>query len=346
MKLSVVLVLSPGADSAGIAPATVHERQVAQTWAVIGAPRTSLGLPSTRSTTGRGVPVAGAGEATLNRLHLSKYVIAAGSLLTDTDLPVTFWNSSHRHAINVTRVESTDPDAVLLPFARMRLAPGESVQHTIRVRIVGKPQFDDSLRFVAAELGEASPALRLTGSRLVIFPIAPDWQYGIEEELRQDSSVLVSHSGVEQRALLREDPVRTLRFTVAADGENAGKLEAFMWAWQSRSFGVPEWQRAGELTSSAAAGTLTLACDTRFMSLRQGDPVLLYADDRAEVVLVHEATGSTITLVYAATQDYPARSHVVPVSFARMPEQVSITHAAPGFSTAALTFQIEPDDKL
>lgn len=288
--------------------------------------------------------VASVDEPILDKLLLTRYTVDLGYLLTDQELTLTAWNSDYRRALTITSVDNSDPDGITISGSQgLRLSPGAATSYSVRVRVVGKYKLDDRIRFAVAELGNESPEARIVGTRLVVFPLSPEWSVGVDEELSQDASVLTTYSGVEQRAQLRDTQRRKLGFTVApADETETGLLEAFLWAWQSRVFGVPEWQRSLELSSSAGAGAEVLACDTRYADLVAGDYVMVYTDSAAfEVSRVAEVTSTTLRLSFALTNAYAAGARVIPVSFARLNGDVSTAYAAAAASSAQLSFTIE-----
>lgn len=288
--------------------------------------------------------IASADEPTLGRLLLNPYRIDAGYVLTDQALTITAWNSNYAKALNITSVENTDPDALQLTGNQARrLAPGEATTYAVQLRVVGKHDIDDHLRFVVAELGTNSPSVRLFGTRLVVFPLSPDWSAGVEEEVRQATSLLTTYSGMEQRALLQADAVRSLTFSVnALTPQEAGLLDAFLWAWQARVFGVPEWQRAVDLTASAGAGSKVVVGDTRYANLAAGDYVMVFEGaDHYDVNRVAEATSNQITLAFELGKSYSAGARVLPISFARVSENQATNHATAGSNAARLTFTIE-----
>ena len=309
-----------------------------------GAASASMAPSVASMATRTALAIASTDEPTLGRLLLNPYRIDAGYVLTDQELTITAWNSNYAKALNITAVENTDPDALQLTGSQARrLAPGEASTYAVQLRVVGKHDIDDRLRFVVAELGTNSPSVRLFGTRLVVFPLSPDWSAGIDEEVRQASSLLTTYSGAEQRAMLQVEPVRSLSFAVnALTPQEAGLLDAFLWAWQARVFGVPEWQKAMELTAAAGAGSKVVVCDTRYTDLAAGDYVMVFeSTGHYDVNRVAEATSSQITLAFELGKAYSAGARVLPISFARVSENQATNHATAGSNAARLTFTIE-----
>ena len=289
--------------------------------------------------------VAEPGAALLNRAVLSRSSIQLGCLLSDQSIELTLWNTDYRRSITLAGLELSDPDAFQLtgPGAGTRIAPGAALQYTLGIKLVGKTEISDSVRFVIGELPADSPVLSVTGSRLVVFPLEPDWAAGFDEQLQYASSVLTTHSGVEQRAMLRDAPVRSLSFTVAAldDGE-AGQLEALLWGWQSRVFGVPVWTDERALLAPAAAGTQALACDTDYSELQAGGYALLWLDSSTfDAVQLTSVGAGQVSLRYPLARAYQAGAKLIPLMFARLDESVQATHDTAAVAAAQLTFTAE-----
>lgn len=305
----------------------------------------AVALPAVVSQSLEGVRVAGVDEPILNKLLLGRYAVDLGYLLTDQELAITAWNSDYSRALTITSVENTDHDAITVEGSQgLRLSPGAATSYTVRVRVVGKYKIDDHLRVVVAELGANSPEARLVGTRLVVFPLSPDWSAGFDESITHATSVLTTHSGVEQRAQLMSKPRRSIGFTVTPmDATEAGTLEAFMWGWQARIFGVPEWQRTMELTGTAGAGSSVLPCDTTNSDLSAGGYVLVYVDStRFEVARVSGVTPTHVSLAFPLTSSYLKGAQVVPVSFARMSGDLETAYTTAAAGSAQLSFSIEP----
>lgn len=330
--------------------ALTSKRHAAQVVSPTGAARGgsvgAVGLPAITSNAGlAGVRVANVDEPILNKLLLSRYSVDLGYLLTDQELAITAWNSDYSRALTITSVENTDTDAIVVTGSQgLRLSPGAATSYTVRVRVVGKYKIDDRLRFVVAELGANSPEARFVGTRLVVFPLSPDWSAGFDESITQATSVLTTHSGVEQRAQLMSKPRRSIGFTVTPmDSIESGTLEAFMWAWQARIFGVPEWQRSLSLSGTAGAGSSVLPCDTSDSGLIAGDYVLVHTDStRFEVARVTGLSATQVALSFPLASSYAAGTQVVPVSFARMSGDLATTYTTAASGSAQLSFEIEP----
>lgn len=290
------------------------------------------------------VRVPAAGDQLLGRVTLSRHSIEVGFVLSDTEFKLSVWNTDYTRAMTVTHLGISDESIALTgPEPTFKIQPGASVQYVIKVKAAGKANIADSVRVAVAELGEGSPAVSLFGTRLVVFPLAPDWSAGYDEQLTLTTSLLKTHSGVEQRAQLREKPVRTLTYTVAAvdDGE-AGQLEALLWGWQSRIFGVPVWADERALTVTAPAGSTTIYCDTSYSEITAGGYVLMWKDSfTCEALQVASVQSDRVVLAFPLADSYSAGSKVVPVVFARMDEQASTSHDAAAVSAAQLTFTVE-----
>lgn len=289
--------------------------------------------------------VAAPGDALLDRAVLNRSAVALGYLLSDQSIELTLWNTDYRRSLTLSSLELSDPDAFQLtgPGAGTRLPPGAAISYTLGIKLIGKTEINDTVRFIIGELPADSPVLTLTGSRLVVFPLSPDWSAGFDEQLQYASSVLTTHGGTEQRAMLRETPVRSLSFTVAAlDGHEAGQLEALLLGWQARVFGVPVWTDERQLTAPAAAGAQVLACDTDYSEMQAGGYALLWRDsstfDAVQLIAVGEGQ---VSLRYPLARAYPPGAKLIPLMFARLDESVQATHDTAAVAAAQLTFTAE-----
>ena len=148
----------------------------------------------------------------------------------------------------------------------------QAVTIQVNVALDGAPVIDGDLEFVFTVVTLLLP---VTGTRIILFPFQPEAP--VIEVLRSHSEVLTHADGSEQRIGLRKAPRQIIEYRVFQDGDNErDRLNAMLYDWQDKVFGVPIWWEARYLTSAITAPTDTIQVDTRYGDFRVGGLVALF----------------------------------------------------------------------
>lgn len=291
---------------------------------------------------------AGVGSYTVEQELFGKVIatpsaIAAGYVIADKQYQVRLWNTNYTLPAKCTGVGFSDIVGIDAGAADFEIPPGGAINRTVTLRATGKPIIKDAVTFLFAELPEGSTVVSMTGSRLALFVLTPDWSDGITERVRYLSSLIESYSGAEQRASLVSKPVRTLSFTaLAMTGEQAAEADALLYGWQSRAFGVPAWHLGRRLPAAAQPGTTVLQLDTANASFEPGGYVVVHYEDRpVDVLEVAEVGAGFLRLTTGVATAAPAGANIVPVLVARLSEEVESAHVTRAVAAYSLTFTEE-----
>jgi len=115
---------------------------------------------------------------------------------------------------------------------------------------------DAAYRFVFA--GGLTALLVVTGRRVVVFGMRPDWSQGITERLEWLTEVLEAYDGTEQRVRLRQLPRRGFEYGFLIEGRDAQVLDHLLFAWGARIYCLPVWTDVSTLAGEAAIGSTAL----------------------------------------------------------------------------------------
>lgn len=289
-----------------------------------------------------GLGVYGIEQELLGKVIATPSAIAAGYVLADKQYTIRLWNANYSRPAKCVGINFSDIAGIDAGAASFDIAPGGVINRTITLKAAGKPLIKDAVTFVFAEL-PAGSIVNLTGSRLAMFALTPDWSDGISEAIRYHSSVIEAYSGAEQRASLVSKPVRTISFTaLAMTGEQVAEADALLYGWQARAFGVPAWHLGRRLPEAALPGQTVLTLDTAHASFEPGGYIVVQHEDRPlDVLEVAEVGDGYIRLVDGIAIEAQAGANIVPVIVARLGEEVESAHSTRGVASYALTFTEE-----
>ena len=124
----------------------------------------------------------------------------------------------------------------------------------------------------------------VTGNRIVIFQYRP--QAPIKETLEFKTDIIELNDGTEQRINVREAPRQKFSFKIRTDDDRTrDSINALLFDWQSRVFGIPVWFESKPLDGPLAISDTTVLVDTAFADFRVGGLVMIFDDNFAQEVL-------------------------------------------------------------
>jgi hypothetical protein len=196
---------------------------------------------------------------------------------------------------------------------------------------------------------ETGATLIIVGQRIIIFAIEPDWSEPFKEKTQYLTNVLAGYSGKEQRITLRKNPRVFLEYqTMAIDSKTAAALEALIYGWQARVFGVPFWPDAQKITQSSNQGSRIIYCETTNRKFRQGGSALLWRDFFTnEAAAIESFDSSSLTVSAPLNASWPADglTYVIPVLTGYWSGEAMVGRLSPCASELVAAFQCfaQPD---
>jgi hypothetical protein len=187
--------------------------------------------------------------------------------------------------------------------------------------------------------------LVVTGTRITVFGPDPDWTEPIRERTEYLTEILAAYNETEQRIQLRTKPRTVLTFRVLTlERKDTATLDALLWGWQSRVFGVPFWPDAQRLLADVNIGDTVIQVDTSYRKFEAGGLMVLWRDMHTHEALSIQNVGPTsLQLAAPTTKAWPAdgRTYVIPVLSGRLPDQVQVRRLNNSTAEAEPTFVIE-----
>lgn len=174
------------------------------------------------------------------------------------------------------------------------------------------------------------------------FGVTPRWTWPVAERLTFATEILQSHNRTEQRIALRQGvPTRAIGTRLLAEGDHAyAELEALLHGWLKRKARVPLWFEAERYDGSLAAGSSSIALDTRFAGYRDGAAAMIWTSkDLYEYVYIDSFTDSALTL-YSQTLYAHQNPWIMPakLGYAVMPCEIE---RVDGGALAQIVYEIE-----
>jgi hypothetical protein len=270
------------------------------------------------------------GGRLFERVIVLPAVRALGFVVTATEFPIEIWNTFRNQSqiletIAITGTGGVTVDDVLgLPLTYAAL---DSRVYQFTAPSAGAPTVSQTVTF--SFLSGISVDLEISGSRITLFSIAPDWSEGMEESIEYLTDVLKSYSDFEQRRGLRQFPRRALSYrALTLNARNAAGMEALVWGWQAQPYGVPWWPDVTALTADIAPGSFVIPCDTTDRQFAAGGLLCIWVDEFTFEALDIESVAADAVTVVSPTQFAWTASPatlVMPVLLARLPDSVKVS---------------------
>jgi hypothetical protein len=278
-----------------------------------------------------------------HRIHVLPAAIDFGNIVSPVSHPIEVWNAFFS-PISLAAMEVAGADGVSLtgqpppPLVYGGLA---SRVYTVAASTQGSPVL--SARYVFRFSNGASSKLTVSGRRVVVFGLAPNWAGGITERLAWLTDVLESYDGSEQRIRLRSIPRRSFEFQLDLAGHDVRVLETLLHAWAARVFAVPVWTDRTVLTAPLSAGaTAVRVSDAANADYHAGGLVAFWSDNQHhEVGEILSLAGNALTLKQPLSRGWPAGTRVFPARFARLDGDVVVAHPTDALASARVRFEVE-----
>lgn len=270
------------------------------------------------------------GGELFERVIVIPRVKALGFVLSATQFPVEVWNAFRNSDQTLTAIVITGSGGVLLadPYGEPLVFPAlDSYIYQATMPLFGPAQIDQDIVFTFVS-GILGTDLRITGSRITVFSVAPDWTAGIKETISYFTDVLSAYSDNEQRRALRQIPRRGLKYrALALKARDSAGMESLVWGWQHQPFGVPWWQDQTPLTADTPAGSFSVPCVTTDRQFATGGIAVIWIDEytfEALTIATVSPTGITVTSPTQFSWKAGPSTLVMPIFLARLKSQVQV----------------------
>lgn len=275
-----------------------------------------------------------------HHVHLLPANIALGNLLSTQIRQVEVWNAHFAPRTLSAVIGQNDGGVALAAPVNPPTTYGmlESRLHNVSVSLDGPPVIEAGFTF---QFPDEAPTLSISGRRVVVFGLKPNWADGWLERLMWATDVLTARDGTEQRVSLRAKPRRSLEFSILVGRDDAALLDVLLSAWQSRVYALPIWPDKTVLTSAVAAGTTVISLTTTNLEYEADGLLVIGRDSRnTEAAEVLSVAANAVTLKQPLLQSWPAGAFVTPARTARLRVTQAVSRVTDAIATARLVFDI------
>lgn len=275
-----------------------------------------------------------------HHVHLLPAKIALGNLLSTQIRQVEVWNAHFAPKTLSAVVGQNDGGITLAAPANPPTTYGmlESRLHNVSVSLDGPPVIEASFTF---QFPDEAPTLSISGRRVVVFGLKPNWADGWLERLMWATDVLTARDGTEQRMSLRAKPRRSLEFSILVGRDDAALLDVLLSSWQSRVYALPIWPDKAFLSAAITAGSSVIPITTTNLEYEADGLLVIGSDSRnTEAAEVLSVASNAVTLKQPLLQTWPAGAFVAPARTARLRVTQAVSRVTDAIATARLAFDI------
>ena len=211
----------------------------------------------------------------------------------------------------------------------------------IKVSSKGPAKIDGSVELIFE--GVSPITIRVTGSRVLLWNIPPNWKNPVRETFMYKTDVITSYNKKEQRRSLITQPRRGIVYETLMAKQLLMSARNALYGWHNRPYLMPLWWYLLTLKKSALRGDNTIVVSglsdtdiiqesTRLVVWRQAF--------ETELVTVKSVSGNTITLLTPLENDHPAGVEIYPVTDAMIDNNLTIQNLTSEVSTSDITASV------
>ncbi len=252
-----------------------------------------------------------------------------GFVLSTVLFDIDVWNTFRNALQEMTAIDITGSGGLIVtnPFGLpLSFAAVQSRTFEGQMPQAGDAQILNTAVFVFT--GISGTDLLVEGTRLVVFSPDADWGEPIRERSQYLTLIVEAHSQKEQRAQLRVTPRPILTYRVLTlTRKDTAALDALLWGWQAKIYGVPMWMDAQPLLADAPPDSTVLQVSTTFRRFQAGGLMMFWRDMHThEALKILSLLSGSITLTSPTIQNWLAdgRTYVVPLLMGRLPSELTV----------------------
>lgn len=291
------------------------------------------------------------GQELFNKVIVTPSNVALGFVLAANVFNVSVWSTfvtklQILQTIQITgsgNLGLTNPPGKVLPLP---FGPGQAFTFQATIPQSGDATINDLAAWTFLDSSVTGATLIVTGIRITLFTPDPDWSADFIEDMEFSTVIMRSFADSEQRYSLRKHPRTRLAFRVTTLAQlDTNALDALLFGWQARVYGVPFWPDAQQLSVTLNPGdTVVTLPTTANMKFTAGGIAMVWRNMQSAAALsVQSVSPTTITLTNPVTQQWLAdkQTWVVPVLSGRVPPSLDVPRITSTMAEVDLEFECE-----
>ena len=263
----------------------------------------------------QGRPLYSFSDDFYNRIWVTPKVLDLGSLAGEQVRTIEVWNAwlvaqtlTDTPLANGEGIEVTPPAPLPVVFEPLQQRIWE-----VRITTNGPATVDAALTFQFTGLDDIT--VQIIGSRMLPWPLLPDWTRGIDESLAWRTDEQTALDGSRDTEPKLESPRRRWEFDLLEGRHERRIIENMLYDWTARVWALPVWTDQEFLSATLPAGASEILLDTAGLDFTIGGQALLWSDVRRyELVEIAGILADrlvlarpTLTAWVAGTRLYPCR---------------------------------------
>lgn len=276
------------------------------------------------------------------RVYIVPGSLTLGNLVSAQIRTLRAWNATYGTATLNSIVETgTEGLTLTSPFSIPHtFAPFEEATFELNITLTGPATISANYRF-NFDLEQIN--VGVTGSRVTLWPFAPNWKAPVDEFLEWSTNVITSHDGTEQRVQLRSKARRGIEYDFLLGREDSQRFDNITWGWQNRIFAVPYWQYQSRLGADVLVGDTTLTANTVDSGFLAGETAVIFSSPASyEVVEIASVSPTSISLTRGTISAWPAGTRLLPMSIARVVGNIPVTRQTDRALSGRVSFTGSP----
>lgn len=277
------------------------------------------------------------------RIIVLPRTVDVGYVLDDMTWDVEVWNSHRHEAAALTALAVSGSGGLVVTGSTSGIfQPSASELYTATLPAGGAAVIADVATWTFT--GESGADHAATGSRVTVFPHRPDWSENFVERIGFLTDLHEAYDGNEQRRALRTVPRYVLSFrAVPTDPLETAAMEALLYGWQAKEFGVPVWPESTSLLTALSPGDAVVVADTTLRGhFVDGGLALIWTSWNAwEACLVDTVAAGGLTLSAGVRAAWAVGARVIPVRRAHLPASQALSRPVNWISAGRFEFHCE-----
>ena len=250
------------------------------------------------------------------RTYMITTPIAFGSIVATVEEEFTLWNAWFDiiscSAIVKTNATEYTLDPEVTPFS---IAPLGSKVFTVEVSEIGATEFSATITFT---LTSETLVLTMTGTRVAVFPFEPSLP--LLEGLECLTDIITSKDGSEQRMTIRPTPRQRFQFnSLLKTEQEQARLDALLFQWMKRTWGVPIWGEVEEHTADIDVDDTVINLDTTNADFRDDSYAIIWQSfDSYESIKIATVADASLTLETPVLNSWTGLKWIMPLRIGYM----------------------------
>lgn len=258
-----------------------------------------------------------------HRVITSKSLYNTGVITGDKTERFSIFNA-HEYPITLTSTSIVDIDGVrVLPEKGgypITIPPYRSVD--MRILLSGSGAVTLNGKILLDFSNAERVVLTVTGSRLVLWNIEPNWNSNVTEQFEYKTDVLTSYNKKEQRRSLMTHPRRRISYAANPRRDILSELRNTIHGWHDKEFAVPLWWSSTTVTKPIVSGSNKITVENNLLEFVKGGLVVLWRDGSyTDALMIDSVDGDVITTESLIAKNFQVGDRVFPAARVRLSQE-------------------------